>query len=144
MYQLKYLPVICGLIIIGTIIEILRQRNGIPITLLDVMLFPIALLFSVVFLRHEFFNKKNLFRYNLAGPVSIPKKIGIFIGCMLMAVSGIWCLWLGICDPLAYYSGVRGAVHGYTMVAFGLFLFLLGAYGVLKSILINLPKPQGK
>lgn len=136
MYRLKYLPAICGLIILIIIFEIIRNVTHIKVTLLDLMLFPMSVLFTYALLRYEFFNKKYLLRYNLVEPVSCKRKIGLLIGSILLMALGLGCLLLGVREPLAFFSGVRGAVHGYTMVVMGILMLLCGAYGTLKLILL--------
>lgn len=137
MYRLKHLPAVCGLVLLAVIIEIIRQKTNIPVTLLDIFFFPGCLLFSFIFLRYEFLNKKTLFKYNLVEPVSALKKLGVFVGALFLTALGGWCFWMGICEPLTYFWGIKGAAHGYTLVAMGFLISLLGAYGVLKSVLIR-------
>ncbi len=140
MDRLKNLPAICGLILLIVIFEIFRGLTHIKLTLLDLMLFPICIICIYGLLRYEFFNKKYLLRYNLVEPVSRGKKFGIFIVSILLMLSGLGCLLLGIREPLAFFSGVRGAVHGYTLAAMGVSMLLIGAFGTLKSILIQFHK----
>jgi hypothetical protein len=140
MYQLKYLPAICGLIILIVIFEIFRNLTHIKFTLLDLMLSPICIICIYGLLRYEFFNNKYLLRYNQVEPVSRIRKLGIFIVSVLLMLTGLWCLLLGVREPLAFFSGIRGAVHGYTMAVMGILMLLIGAYGTLKSILIRFLK----
>lgn len=137
MYRLKYCFTICSVVFLVTIIEIIRKSTNIPVTILDLLFFPFTIVFVISFFRCTLFDKRTIFHYNLIEPISFMKKLGIFMVSLLTMVLGLWGIWTGVREPLTCFSGVRGALHGYTIVPMGLFLFLIGAYGVLKSILIR-------
>ncbi len=136
MHRLKFLFRICGLLLFITVFEIFRRLTGISLTLIDLMLNPLIIVFTYALLRYEIFNKETLFRYNLPEPVSLSKKIGILFGSLIMVLLGSWSFISGIREPLGFFSGIKGAAHGYTLAVMGISMLLLGGYGTVKSLLI--------
>ncbi len=136
MNRLKSLLRIFGLLLLITAFEIFRNLTGVRLTLIDLILNPLILLFIYALLRYDIFNKETLYRYNLPGPVSLSKKIGILSGSLIMVLLGSWSFISGIREPMVFFSGVKGAVHGYTLAVMGICMLLLGGYGTVKSLLI--------
>ena len=44
---------------------------------------------------------------------------------------GSWLAWLGIQTPLKYFSSVKGAAHGYTLIQIGGLTALYSMWGAL-------------
>ncbi len=129
--------IVGSLIFLGVIIEVIRKTKNIPITILDLMFFPGSIFFTVVFCRSILMGEESMRQYNLVEPISFIKKLGLFIAALLSIAFGFWMIWIGVHEPLKYFSGVRGAAHGYTMVPVGILIFVFGVFGVIKSIIIN-------
>ena len=137
MSKLKSCSIILCLIISAIILEVIRAKISIPISIGDLLFLPIALLSSYVIMRYEFFNKKSLAEYNLAGPVSSLKKFGLLIASILFLLFGVVGIWIGLQEPFVYRHGARGGCHGYTLAVIGLFLSIAGTFGIWKSIFIK-------
>ena len=57
--------------------------------------------------------------------------IGSLVFTAILAVMGTWVAWLGIQAPLQYFSGVKVAAHGYTLIQFGILITLYSIWGAL-------------
>ncbi len=45
-------------------------------------------------------------------------------------------MWEGFKDPFSYFSGIKGAAHGYSLIAIGLLIFSLGVTSI-SSVIRN-------
>ncbi|EIA5326263.1 hypothetical protein K7L04_004711, partial [Vibrio parahaemolyticus] len=57
--------------------------------------------------------------------------IGFLIFTITLAAMGGWITWLGIQAPLQYFSSVKGAAHGYTLIQLGGLTALYSMWGAL-------------
>ena len=90
-----------------------------PITLLDILLIPIALVFGYVLIKDLFFGDQR----NVPKEVSLISVIGYMIFTVIVLFPlGFYCIVLGVNEPMAVLTGVKGHVHGYTAVIIGLFV----------------------
>lgn len=117
--------------IIGAIasVEIFRAVTGIPVTLLDVLLFPISIIFIVGMAKLLFEKEKKNKRQNTSTAeikLGWIKRMGyIAVGLMMLAL-GAWGISAGIEQPFTLFTGVKGASHGYTLVALGICIVIMG------------------
>ena len=136
--KVKNAFVIIGLLLIALAIEYMRRTYGIPVTILDILLFPLSLVFTFVLLKNFFFEqsreeKESMNAHSLR---SITGRAAITV--LLFFPLGLWSIWLGIQNPFEYFSGVKGAVHGYSLVVLGVFIFSIGimlTISVIRSII---------
>ena len=124
--KFKSILFIIGFMTIGLILEFTRKAYGIPVTILDILLFPLSLIFTVLLLKDFFINQsKEKTKKSLKLKASaIAGRIAITL--LLFFPLGIWAMWEGLKNPFGYFSGIKGAAHGYTLTAIGLFIFSLG------------------
>jgi hypothetical protein len=114
---------VSAFILAAVLLEYIRRRYGIPVTILDIFLLPLSLIFSSVLLKDFFF------RQNPADQAGLSLRDGVFralVALLLFFPLGAWSLWEGIRNPLDYFSGIKGAAHGYTLIGIGLFCLSLG------------------
>jgi len=127
MSKFKDVGLVFIILIVAVVVDIFREATHIPVTLMDIVFFPffVFIIFYAVWavLSAKWFNKsKSKARKKPipSTPLSIPAKFGVFVTSLGMLALGIWAVWEGILQPGKYFSGVRGAMHGYTMVPMGL------------------------
>jgi len=127
----KFLSIL-GIIVAIASVEIFRALTGIPVTLLDILLFPISIIFiagmAKLLFEKEKKNKKKK-RHNTSTAeikLSWIKRLGyIAMGLMMLAL-GVWGISAGIEQPFTLFTGVKGASHGYTLVALGICIVIMG------------------
>lgn len=108
---------------------------GIPVTILDLILFPILICAIFVVIRELLTRKKPSKKDHRKFPPPPPLKCILMIVVFLfMAGLGGWSTWMGMLEPLTLFSGVRGCVYGYTMIPLGIFLMGIAIYGTLFSM----------
>lgn len=105
--------------------EWVRGEYEIPVTLLDLVLFPISLAFS-------FFSLKWLVtaKQDDCHPAETTKKklLANFVILSLIVIPfGGWSVTVGIAGPFEYFHGVRGSAHGYTLASVGILLIIVWA-----------------
>lgn len=119
------------IIILAIIVDDFRQATHIPVSLLDIVFFPFFVfiilytLWSVLSARllnnsrkkPRKTTSKNPFP---CAPLSVPAKCGFLVTALGMLALGIWAMWEGIEEPGKYFTGVRGSLHGYSLVPMGL------------------------
>ena len=113
--------------------EAVRRFYGIPVTILDILLFPVFLLFIVRGVKSLAFHRKSR-AYDQTKESSTKLLVfSLIVGLFIMIPLGVFSLWHGIKDPLRFFSGVKGSVHGYTLVELGVFITGAGGYIILKT-----------
>ncbi|WP_320043841.1 hypothetical protein [uncultured Desulfobacter sp.] len=104
-------------IIIGS--ELFRKVTGIPVTIMDLILFPLTVMLVYITILAIFSDEK-------------PKDSEIMLSKLQMATFSLIFLfvsplsfWLsieGFKDPLQLFTGVKGHAHGYTVAYLGAFV----------------------
>lgn len=129
---------VSGFLLLALVLEFVRKGYGIPVTILDIFLFPLSLIFGFILLKDFFFGRKG--EALPADRPSFRSIIGRAASVLILFLPvGIWSLWMGIREPFEHFSGVKGAVHGYTMAGIGLFVIAIAAMltvSVFRSILL--------
>lgn len=131
--MIKKVLSILGIISAIAAVEIFRAFTGIPVTLLDILLFPISVVFIVamgmLLFEKENKNKKKHKKQNAASPeinLSWMKRLGYIVLSLMMLALGAWAVSAGIEQPFKLFTGVKGASHGYTLVALGICIVIMG------------------
>jgi len=135
--------ILTALGIIGAIVsvEIFRAVTGIPVTIIDITLFPISVIFIVgmamILFKKENKNKKKRRNRN-ATPSEITfswvKRLGYIAGAILMLALGVWGILEGIEQPFKLFTGVKGPAHGYTLAAIGVVLIIMALIALYQFI----------
>ena len=98
--------------------EVIRVYTGIPVTILDVMLLPITgILIYIGF--YTLLNRKKDKNKNVQAAQSIWQLLGGILFITALVPVGVWITWLGAEKPFLLFTGVKGSVHGYTLVYLG-------------------------
>ena len=118
----------------GIAVEYLRVNYDIPLTILDILLFPLFLFIIIYFFKTAFKTKKTVNNSNPMDSEPAYKVILFLFVFIFMVFLGIWAALTGGLSPLEYFSGVKGAVHGYTMLLTGIVICSFGAAGIFKSV----------
>lgn len=121
-----------GIILIIIIFETIRLYTGIPITIVDIIIFPITcvLIYCLKFYTSPFSDDG----INTPPPLNAWQLIGFMLFSILLIIMGIWLSYLGIQDPLHYFSSNKGGGHGYTLVQLGVIVSLYSIWFCLKFI----------
>ena len=107
-------------------VESLSYFTGLPFTTGDVILFPLSVIIIVLGIKSLFASEKK--KLETYGPKStLMRLVGSFVVVVLALFLGLWSLYEGGRNPLALYTSVKGAVHGYTLLSLGL---LISGYSV--------------
>lgn len=134
MSKLKTTIYVSLLIGVGLIIEWFRAETGIPVTILDILLLPLCVIFIYIVIREILFADKSSVNSENLQSLSPAKRLGLIVVCLLMLLLGAWGIWAGLSAPFDYFSGVKGAAHGYTLAIIGLLIVLFGLVGVWSTI----------
>ena len=134
----------------GVGIEIFREQTGIPVTALDILLFPFFVLLIYAVLRYAFTKRKKK-QKKITG--TVPANRDLFFSLvvfLLLLPLGAWSIVIGAQHPWQLFTGVRGWVHGYTVLMLGLvitgFSFICTVYilwTALNRIRHRLTNPSG-
>lgn len=121
----KIFFVIC-FVLFGLTLDLIRIEYKIPITLIDLILFPISITILFFFFKWLISKKNDNFYL-----VETSLKVLLFnflVFSVIVIPLGIWTIWAGMIDPLKYFSGIKGAAHGYTLVSTGFLLLICWLY----------------
>ncbi|MCP4024524.1 MAG: hypothetical protein GY729_21980 [Desulfobacteraceae bacterium] len=119
---------------IAAVIELIRQKYGIPITILDLILTPATLVIAFFILRYLIQKNYEPDNGNLDN-LSLVKRLAVLAGFIILMIPlGAWCAFMGAREPLGYFTGVKGAAHGYTVFIVGMAVLAVGFFGVYKVI----------
>ncbi|KOO01781.1 hypothetical protein AKJ17_18840 [Vibrio nereis] len=119
------------IVLVILVSEGIRIYTGVPITILDVVILPITC--SLVYLMKYYkfpFSKTYKDRQSHQTQNAF-QLIGSLVFTAILAVMGTWVAWLGIQAPLQYFSGVKVAAHGYTLIQVGILITLYSIWGAL-------------
>jgi len=120
MGKLKEIFSIICILTLALLIEFVRVEYKIPATVLDIILFPVMIIMSFIILRALLSKKPIKFE---GDRISFKKLFINFILVTLIALPlSCWGILSGLSAPLEFFSGVKGSVHGYTLVTIGVFL----------------------
>jgi len=117
---LKRILTIISILLAIILVEVFRSITGIPITILDIILFPSGLLIVFVFAR--LLVKREAITGTNPEPMTALKRWGYFVFSFFLLALGIWAIDAGIETPFALFTGVKGAAHGYTVAVLGLLI----------------------
>ena len=120
------------IVLIILISEGIRLYTGIPITLIDIIIFPITcvLIYFIKFYTSPFSNNS----INTQQSTNAWELVGFVFFVILLTIMGVWITWIGIQDPLQYFSSVKGGGHGYTLIQVGAITALYSVWFALKCI----------
>ncbi len=125
---------ILSALVIAAVIELIRRRYGIPITILDLILTPGTLVITFFVLKHLIQKKYEPDNGNLDN-LSLPKRLAVLSAFIFMMIPlGGWCVFMGVREPLGYFTGVKGAAHGYTVFIVGMAVLSVGFFGAYKVV----------
>lgn len=119
----KHLKNFCfWLILLGVaiVLEYTRRVWNIPVALGDLLLLPCSAL-TIYLCGYQLLS-------HVAGTVEPEFRGSHWLGAssFLWIALGIVVFYMGINDPLGHFSGAKGAAHGYSLLASGFGIFLLG------------------
>ncbi|MBD3895357.1 hypothetical protein IEI94_05785 [Halomonas sp. ML-15] len=138
MLMAKIALALVGVIVVGLALEVARMEWGVPITMVDLIFFPLLVV--------TFFNVlKGLFRKIYSKSPTTEgeiKKLSIsllFFSTIAIPFGAwsVWHVWSGTMGVFDYFPGGRGAAHGYTLISLG-FMFLIMWVRVLFVMASNL------
>ena len=107
-------------IVVAMTLEEIRVEYNIPITVIDLIFSPCALIICYFLIKWLVF-KRNIEPYF----TTITTKKLLLNFCMLTLLAlplGIWSTMAGISAPFEYYTSMKGAAHGYTLASIGFLL----------------------
>lgn len=117
--------IITGISIVGAVsIDSLLTHMGLPIVVTDLILVPLSITTIVFVCAPKFLAGNYIDRQQLAS-LSGRKLLSFFGGATFLVLLGGILIYLGFLNPLQLFSGAKGAVHGYTLVATGSAFILL-------------------
>lgn len=124
--------------LVGMIMELARVEWGVPITIVD-FVFCTASAAMCFFILKGLFRKRHTISFSTKREMS--KLLRSFFVFSAMAIPfgawSVWNVWAGTVGAFDYFSGVRGAIHGYTIISLG-FLFMIMWVRVLFTIISGL------
>ncbi len=122
-----------GIIVVLVILisEGIRLYTGLPITIIDIGILPITCLLIYYIRFYKFPFSKKYYDKNTQQPQSGWQLIGFLVFTIMLAIIGAWIAWLGIQGPLHYFSSVKGAAHGYTLIQVGSVITIYSLGGAL-------------
>ena len=113
------------IVMVAAAIEWFRQISGFPVTLLDLILTPLFLVFSFYMLRELNFLRRRSSKISQMQPSTFGQWLLTVLGMVLLLVLALVAIWHGVSEPLLFMSGVKGSMHGYTLAALGVCLLLI-------------------
>ncbi|WP_022946110.1 hypothetical protein [Pseudoalteromonas ruthenica] len=119
------------IVLVILISEVIRLHTGLPITIINIVVLPITclLIYCMKYYRSPFSKTyKGTDNHLKQTPFQL---IGFLLFTISLAAMGSWIAWLGIQAPLQYFSGVKGAAHGYTLIQVGGLIALYSTWGAL-------------
>lgn len=130
MLKIVDIPYLVAFLAFGMFLEFLRATYAVPITVLDIILAPIslvALYFSLRYVVQFFSGLKNTGDSQLR-VIPWQKRLGYSLFSVLMFGMGVWGTLDGFANPLLLYTGVKGAVHGYSLALVGMLIAIWSVY----------------
>lgn len=114
------------------LVEMVRVNYHFPVTLMDLIFFPMSVVIIVLSPRWLFSKDEIKHRVNKINTKMILAKFVVF--SVITIPSGIFVAGLGISHPFDYFSGVKWSSHGYTLASCGI-LILMGWVYVARMFL---------
>lgn len=112
------------IVIVIVLFETIRHYTGIPLSIMDVIVFPIVclLIYFMKFYTSPFSDRST--GENYSPPSSAWQIFGFVLFSIVFLIIGVWVTWIGIQAPLDYFSSVKGGGHGYTLIQLGIIIAL--------------------
>ena len=126
-------------IIIG--IEMLCRKLELPITVLDFLLTPLIVIFGVFIIKRYFFDTSEDVKHQ-SPSMSVMARLGYMLLGVMFFLLGLWSIWQGSLDPLAYFSSIKGALHGYSLFILGVFICFISLVIIYSHIKVLIKKSE--
>nr|WP_319395453.1 hypothetical protein [uncultured Desulfobacter sp.] len=128
--------------IVALILEFIRKRYSVAVTIIDVLLFPLSVLIIFYSAKHLVFKKnKDTYRHPIDDS-NLKLILYLCFSLIVLTPLGLFTLWLGIQEPLGFFSGIKGAAHGYTLIPLGIIVTGLGVFMAFKLVQILIVKSK--
>jgi hypothetical protein len=112
---------IIAILVFGVGVEIFRDLTGIPVTALDILLFPFFILVIYAVFRYLLTKHKKQKKITATVPANRALLFSFVVFVLLLPL-GVWSIYIGAQHPWRLYTGVRGWVHGYTAFLLGIII----------------------
>ncbi|MCG8549198.1 MAG: hypothetical protein MI799_02210, partial [Desulfobacterales bacterium] len=112
--------------IAALILEFIRKRYLVPVTIMDILLFPLSVLIIVYSLKQLVFRKNKETYSHSVDDSKLKLILYLCFSLIVLAPLGLFTLWMGIQEPLGFFSGIKGPAHGYTLIPLGIVITGLG------------------
>ena len=136
---------IITIIVIIVASETLRIYSGLPITILDIILLPIS--FLLIYWGVLYF--ASLGKKKDSSDEKVMQSIWRLLGSLILFIILVpLCFWLtteGWKEPFTLFSGVKGSVHGYSVVHIGIVstVYCIGIlFHTVQRLIRKVFKPQ--
>jgi len=128
------------LIVLAIVIpEYIREKFDIPITIIDLILFPTCIFLSALSIYYVFTNGIK-FEMSIQ-PMSRLSRLGYILLALILLLLGAWSIVAGWQSPFLLFSGVKGAAHGYTLIVLGL---LVSCFSIYSAIILIFSKTNSR
>lgn len=107
--------------------EAIGHWTGFPLTVFDILLFPLSS-FLLVYGLVLFFRGGNREDLKNANELTFLQVIGSLIISIFLFLLGVFLAISGFQEPLILSTSVKGNMHGYTVFSLGLLIVGLGLY----------------
>lgn len=126
-FDLKLFVII---IIIASLLEWMRNKFNIPVSILDLISTPISILMIYLLLEETLKEKRtNELKLN------IKQKIFLLLTCAFLLIPlSIFGLYEGFTNPLSFLGSVKGSFHGYSLIPISLLLCFV-SFLIIKNII---------
>jgi hypothetical protein len=109
------------LVLIG--MGVLVSVTEMPETLVDLLLFPLSCIALYLFANELV--KMGVERPENGDP-TLRERVGrLILGTVIFLPLLAWSVYAGVKNPIGYFTGVRGALHGYTLIPLGCALLVM-------------------
>ena len=120
--KLKDTFLLISILLFVLLMDIIRVEFKIPVSLLDIIFFPVLIVLSFLLIR-VFVSKKSAKHY-IDKTTTKNSLVTFLIVTLIVVPLSCWAIWSGVSVPFEYFSGVKGSAHGYTLTALGIFLLI--------------------
>jgi hypothetical protein len=115
------------LICLTVVVEVVREMTGIPVCIGDLLFIPLAL-FMLYFVLQPCMFMSNRVDDGMTTAAHLKKNGWVFIVALGITALGLFCIRMGFNNPWEFFTGVKGAAHGYTLFLVGLSIATFGAH----------------
>lgn len=120
--------------IVAFILEFIRKRYSVPVTIIDILLFPLSVLIIVYSLKQLVFRRKKDTYNHSINDSNLKLMLYLCFSLIVLVPLGLFTLWMGIQEPLGFFSGIKGPAHGYTLIPLGIIITGLGVFMAFKLV----------